>query len=315
MPSRGWLGRGRRGATWLMKNRIGRSRSLARSSKAASRSSPQLAESASKLLAFETGGLCLATRRTNTTRETCIVAVRIPASRLVVNAAASGERSAGPLPDGGRADGPGAHRQRCYTTAPSITSPGQNSLQPARSASATSIQASRWSAAGPGVFGRVSERLARALAASRSARKQKWMREQGPGAQSFGYIENGTGRLRSVIFFTSLRHDVFWSPPWRRRRDTRADRTRRVAIPFGSGIALVELPQALVSRRRRSSPSCGAAFPGRAGRAGLGRVQNSQRRRTGFCSAKTYGIGRRFVLYAGRIDQSRGGRAAPEFAS
>jgi len=161
----------------------------------------------------------------------------------------------------------------------------------------------------PASFGRLSERLRPRIGSLSVAEEENWMREQGPWSpELFRYIERHEDDYDAFIFFTYLYATTYFGlPPVAQKAILVPTAHDEWPIHFGMWDRLVELPQALVFQTEEELAFMRRRFP-RARLDGpiLGVAVEPPAATYPDSFRKTYGIDERFVLYAGRLDPSKG---------
>jgi len=161
----------------------------------------------------------------------------------------------------------------------------------------------------PASFGRLSERLRPRIGSLSVAEEENWMREQGPWSpELFRYIERHEDDYDAFIFFTYLYTTTYFGlPPVAEKAILVPTAHDEWPIYFGMWDRLIELPQALVFQTEEELAFMRRRFP-RARLDGpiLGVAVEPPAATDPHSFRKTYGIDASFVLYAGRLDPSKG---------
>jgi glycosyltransferase involved in cell wall biosynthesis len=161
----------------------------------------------------------------------------------------------------------------------------------------------------PGAFGQLCERLRPRIGSLPLAEEERWMREQGPWSpELLGYIEAHRADYDAFIFFTYLYATTYFGlPPVAPRAILVPTAHDEWPIYFRMWDRLVELPQRFVFQTEEELAFMRRRFP-RARLEGpiLGVAVEPPAQTNPDAFRMKYGVDTPFVLYAGRLDPSKG---------
>jgi glycosyltransferase involved in cell wall biosynthesis len=161
----------------------------------------------------------------------------------------------------------------------------------------------------PVSFGRLCERLRPRIGSLSLAEEEGWMREQGPWSpELFRYIRRHQGDYDAFIFFTYLYTTTYFGmPPVAEKAILVPTAHDEWPIYFGMWDRLVGLPRAFVFQTEEEVAFMRRRFPA-ASLDGpiLGVAVEPPAETHPESFRKTYGVEAPFVLYAGRLDPSKG---------
>jgi len=161
----------------------------------------------------------------------------------------------------------------------------------------------------PAAFGQLCERLRLRIGTLSLAEEERWMREQGPWSpELFRYIERQKDEYDAFIFFTYLYTTTYFGLPSVAKKAVLVPTAHdEWPIYFGMWDRLMEMPRAFVFQTEEELEFMRRRFP-RARLEGpiLGVAVEAPARTDPESFRKTYGIDAPFVLYAGRVDASKG---------
>jgi len=161
----------------------------------------------------------------------------------------------------------------------------------------------------PGSFGRLSERLRPRMGSLSLAEEENWMRDQGPWSpELFRYIERNERNYDAFIFFTYLYATTYFGlPPVAKKAILVPTAHDEWPIYFGMWDRLVELPQAFVFQTEEELAFLRRRFPkARLDGPTLGVAVEPPMQTHPDSFRSRYGIDAPFVMYAGRLDPSKG---------
>jgi len=161
----------------------------------------------------------------------------------------------------------------------------------------------------PVSFGQLCERLRPHMGSLSLAEQENWMREQGPWSpELFRYIERHERDYDAFIFFTYLYTTTYFGlPPVARKAILVPTAHDEWPIYFGMWDRLVGLPQAFVFQTEEELAFMRRRFPrSRIKGPVLGVAVEPPVKTYPEAFRTKYGIDAPFLLYAGRIDPSKG---------
>jgi len=161
----------------------------------------------------------------------------------------------------------------------------------------------------PASFARLSEQLRPRIGTLSIGEEEGWMREQGPWSPDlFRYIEQSEADYDAFIFFTYLYATTYFGlPPVAKKSILVPTAHDEWPIQFRMWDRLMESPRAFVFQTHEELEFMRRRFPGRPLQGPIAGVAVEPPARTEPDSfRKAYGIHAPFVLYAGRIDASKG---------